>query len=504
MQQDTHQLLIDVMSTLFETKLSSLKEVAYASSFSFVLWRIDKDKFPFLRDSSPFYIGTGKKEATSLEEFRKENRAKWEIILTCLQTFQIGEWSQFIEEFRLKDLDKLVCYEEQALQYFCFMFISFLKELDLPVTKTLEKLHPQAFASVLTKSYSNNKDPKKTHSTPISDRFEKSPDYYFKEIANNRDFYVTDKSIQDLLNVINNLQAQNATLRSDLISKEKESLLLEERVSSLKKDTKHLQSELESRDSIINRLQFKIESLENSCSEEGENLSLKIANDKIEDLYREVDLLQKRNCLLQSRLDSYSMRFQQPLAANIEEQEEELERTKNHLRCSQLEKATLEEKLQVLEQKLSQISEKLLKERDANGKINQELMELHRVITQKELAISSLTNERAALESEKDRYMEMLLQKDCQIRNIEREYSDIVRSGNNSMNTSRRNLEQLSSPDDPNLELVQVCKQVNKNFMNELKCVYSLLHDVFVTELTGVNLSELVKKRLAESQSANL
>ena len=506
MQQDTHQLIIDVMSSIFETKLSSLKEIAYASSFSFVLWRIDKEKFPFLRDSSPFYIGTGKKEATSMEEFRKENRAKWEIILSCLQTFQIGEWSQFIEEFRQKDLDRFISYEEQALQYFCLMFISFLKELDLPITKTLEKLHPQAFASVLAKSYSysNNKDLKKTHSTPISDRFEKSPDYYFKEIANNRDFYVTDKSIQDLLNVINNLQSQNATLRSDLISKEKESLLLEERVSGLKKDTKHLQAELEMRDSVISRLQFKIENLETSCSEEGENLSLKIANDKIEDLYREVDMLQKRNYLLQSRLDSYAMRFQQPPTANFEEQEEELERTKNHLRCSQLEKATLEEKLQVLEQKLSQISEKLLKERDANGKINQELMELHRVITQKELAISSLANERSALEGEKDRYIEMLLQKDCQIRNIEREYSDIVRSGNNSMNASRRNLEQLSSPDDPNLELVQVCKQVNKNFMNELKCVYSLLHDVFVTELTGVNLSELVKKRLAESQSTNL
>jgi uncharacterized protein YfkK (UPF0435 family) len=505
MQQDTSQLLIEVMSTLFETKLASLKEVSYASSFSFVLWRLDKDKFPFLRESSQFFLGTGKKDATSMEEFRKENRAKWEIILGCLQTFHIGEWSQFIEEFRARDLDRFVACEEQALQFFCLMFISFLKELDLPISKTLEKLHPQAFTSILARSHSSNKDFKRTHFTPHSDnRYEKSPDYYFKEIANNRDFYVTDKSIQDLLNVINNLQSQNATLRSDLISKEKETLLLEEKVAGLKKDSKHLQAELETRDSIISRLQFKIESLETSCSEEGETLSLKIANNKIEDLYREVDMLQKRNCLLQSRLDGYAMRFQHSPTANLEEQEEELERTRNHLRCSQLEKATLEEKLQVLEQKLSQISEKLLKERDVNGKINQELMELHRVITQKELAISSLANERIALESERDRCIELLQQKDCQMRNIEREYSDIVRSGNESLNASRKNLEQLSSADDPNLELVQVCKQVNKNFMNELKCVYSLLHDVFVTELTGVNLSELVKKRLAESQGNNL
>lgn len=504
MQQDTSQLLIEVMSTLFETKLTSLKEVSYASSFSFVLWRIDKEKFPFLRESSQFYIGTGKKEATSMEEFKRENRAKWETILTCLQTFQIGEWGQFIEEFRQKDLDKLVSYDEQALQYFCLMFITFLRELDLPITKTLEKLHPQAFACILTKSCSSSKEHKKNYFTPRSDRFEKSPDYYFKEIAHNRDFYVTDRSIQDLLNVINNLQSQNATLRSDLISREKESLLLEEKVSNLKKDNKHLQAELETRESIISRLHFKIESLEAPSSEEGENLSLKIANNKIEDLYREVDMLQKRNCLLQSRLDNYAMRFQNHSTAGAEDLEEELERTKNHLRCSQLEKATLEEKLQVLEQKLTQIGDKLLKEKDANSRINQELMELHRVVTQKELAISSLANERAALETEKDKYVEMLLQKDCQIRNIEREYSDIVRSGNDSMNASRRNLEQLASPDDPNLELVQVCKQVNKNFMNELKCVYSLLHDIFVTELTGVNLTELVKKRLAESQGNNL
>ncbi len=499
MQTDTHQLLIDLMSSLFETKLSSLKEVSYASSFSFVLWRLDKDKFPFLRESSPFFIGTGKKEATTMEEFRRENRGKWETILGCLQTFHIGEWSQFVEEFRQKDLDRLVAGEEQALQYFCLMFVCFLKELGLPVTQKLEKLHPQAFTSILARSHSSLKEPpSKTHATPLSDRFDKSPDYYFKEIANNRDFYVTDKSIQDLLNVINNLQAQNAALRADLISKEKESLLLDEKVSALKKETKHLQAELESRDSTIGRLHFKLESLEPPGPQDGEHLSLKIANDKIEDLYREVDLLQKRNCLLQSRLDSYGMRLQAP-TASFEELEEELERTKNHLRCSQLEKATVEEKLQVLEQKLGQISEKLLRERDANGKASQELMELHRVITQKELAISSLANDRAALESERDRCLELLQQKDCQMRNIEREFSDIVRSGHQSLDASRRNLEQRTS-DDPNLELVQVCKQVNKNFMNELKCVYSLLHDVFVTELTGTNLGQLVKQRLAESQ----
>jgi hypothetical protein len=146
------------------------------------------------------------------------------------------------------------------------------------------------------------------------------------------------------------------------------------------------------------------------------------------------------------------------------------------------------------------LSDKLLKEKDANSKYAEQFEQIHRVLTQKEISSKSLLYEKDALTRENEQLRQNILNMEFQIKKQEVDYSNILKSGHENYQTSKQSLPPAKQDPagDSNLELIRVCKEVNKSYLQELTCVYGLLHDSFVSELTGTSLHEIVRKRLED------
>ena len=101
---------------------------------------------------------------------------------------------------------------------------------------------------------------------------------------------------------------------------------------------------------------------------------------------------------------------------------------------------------------------------------------------------------------ENEHLKEKIINNEFQLKKQEVDYSNILKNGQDQYQYSKQSLPptKLDPTGDANLELIRVCKEVNKSYLQELTCVYGLLHDSFVSELTGTSLHEIVRKRLED------
>lgn len=499
--------LLKVISTLYNDDVQDIKTLAHADRLAFVLYTINKVEFPFYDPASSFYIrydGEGRQKTNSLEDFLRESKKKWGMVLERLAAIKVGEWGPIYEEVKTKDIDRLVSGDKVTLEYFCVLILCTMKDISPVTYQMLESKHKGFFERLKNewvKMVSGSK--KSSQATPTSSKHERSPEYYTREVSNNRDFIVTDKSIQSLLEKITDLSHQVASLREDLTLKERTNINLVEKVANLKKEKKSLQDTLESKENDIALLNFKLDNVVRVTAETNPEIdkSLKIANQKIDDLYQEMNLLQRKNSDLVSKLNA--MEFMKHLPREEEEDDyNQLQSTEDQLRLSHLEISSLKEKISVLDNKFNVISDRLLREKDASKRLTEQLEAIHRLNTQKEIQIASLTNENTTLGKELEYVRDQLVKKEFLIKKMDRDYNSIIASSESSLMNMRRQADPASLAEDSNLELIKICKEVNQNCMRELECVYGLLHDTFITELTGVSLDQIVKKRLQLSNAS--
>lgn len=102
---------------------------------------------------------------------------------------------------------------------------------------------------------------------------------------------------------------------------------------------------------------------------------------------------------------------------------------------------------------------------------------------------------------ENEHLKEKVVSYEFQLKKMELDYTSILNAGQNHYESAKRCIPDKGAVDsshDQNLELIKVCKEVNKSYLTELNCVYSLLHDTFVSELTGTGLRDLIRKRLED------
>lgn len=519
MNNESRQDLLNVMSTVYGSKLESLKDIGQASRLAVTLWKLDADQFPFLDEKSPFFMGTGHKQQISFQEFKQENRNLWKKILACLAAVPLADWTDCLQEMEGDFLERFLESDEVATEYFCIIFLLFLREAYPLIFRKLESRYPQTLENYLSKSrYFKSGSKADTFFTPRSRRLSgepltgNSPNMMQSEPKRGREHFVTDQSIQDLLKTITQRETDLQIVREDLLAREKEVADLQDRLLGSRAEVRNLREEVESKEAAVYRLSFKIETLESAVEQQLDsktNLSLGLANTKIEDLYVEIDQLHRKNADLQHKYEMsiLSKRLPREVDGSLGGHFDEDERQKAETRRVHLQNQILEDKVKVLEGNNCTLSEKLLRERDTNSRFAEQFQEIHRVLTQKEINIKSLQSEKESLAKENEHLKDTVVTREFEIKKLELDFTNILSSGQAKYETTKKNLPSLATgcpSTDANLELIKVCKEVNKSYLRELTCVYSLLHDSFVSELTGTSLHEMVRKRLEEDNRSRL
>jgi predicted nuclease with TOPRIM domain len=505
-----------LLGSLLECRLDGLKEITQAARVGLMLYRMDKESFPFFDERSSFYIGVkekGAREPQFVEDYRRENREQWLKILSVLKKIDLDDWPSALDDFQTEHLEQFLEGKEVSVEYFAVLFIYFLSKVCPLVFKRLQIKYPEAVVAVMSSTLADGPSGKKQktrsplQSSPPQTQFlpphlQQSPEQILNQFKK-KEYSVTDSSIQNLVKFITELQNEIQIIREELIFKEKENFELQDKLSQTKTEKKQLKEELDNQLSIVGRLNFKISTMQNAMDQQSDSpskISLEIAYRKIDDLHHEIDLLQKKNSDLEYKLQSMAYSKQTNILPR-QSMEEESERIKDRIRCLQLENKVLEDKISVLEGNGNTLSDKLLREKDNYFKISSQLSEVYKQLTQKELALKSAHNDKDALLRDNERLKDTIVEREHQLRRLETEFSSIV---NHSQPLAYSSNPQLvasrNAAEDSNLELIKICKEVNRNYLKELNCVYGLLHDTFVSELTGTTLDELIKKRLAEQQ----
>lgn len=499
--------MAQLMGDFLQSPVTSLKDMANSSIIAVALWKVNREQFPFYDTNSDMFISNRKSsDSVTMSEYRDENRKVWTKIIAGLAAVSLDGWPAMLEDFKCRWLDKAVDGDEDALEYFWLLFFEFLSKANYLAFKKVEprylaiigRLKDAACESGSVGSGSKQVSVKSTG--PLSGlRFSNQKVIESPTRAPNfechKEYVVTDKSLQDLVLLVDDREGQLQLLREDLLFKERENNSLKDKINLLKADKKQLQEEILEKDKSIERLTFKVDKLELAVDQswdKEDRMKVIISNRKIEDLYSEIDELQKKNSYLQRRIDDLMM--VQNLGSNPEQLESE-EKQRSIVKTLSLENDLIKDKLKILEQGSDSLTNKLLKEKEITNRLVEQIQDFNKILTQKEISIKGLINEKESLQKENLHLREVVQYKDYQFKGLEKDFSKIVDSGDKN---GRNHAQHEQTTDDNVLELVKVCKEVNRYYKEELMCLYNLFHDHFVNQLTGTSLDDMIKKKLSE------
>lgn len=510
------QKLCEIMGDFIgEPKMTNLKELTNINRLAIALWKVDKDLFPLNENS-------GQKQGSkiiSMEEYKHKNKTCWQRILSILSQVNFEGFTTAFKDFERDYLERVILEDEESLEYFCFLFLDFFSKA-YPMNFLKYQKRYQDLVG-LVKSLSVEPTPNKRNSLSRkigslqssqgnhTGTFHETPSKEIPILKAGKEYNITDKSIQDLLNIISSLQGEVQILREDLIFKEKQSNELQQKLDICREEKRALQEELENKDYSIFRMSYKIESLEMALNESPQSDhrgSLDCANKKVEELFEEIDKLQKKNAYLQRRFDDVKLLQQvaaEGTALNLDQLQNE-EKSKSVIKTLTLENKLLQGKLKDAEKNVGKLSDKILQMKDQSIRAVEQASELSAQLTQKEIVIRGLLNDKHSLARDNEKLRDEILQKTFDFKKMESEFIILADSSKKKNSEIQRSGEQSNSAEDNQLELVKVCKEVNDMLKKEIECLYSLLHDNFVSELTGVSLADMIKRRLNEDHRARM
>lgn len=498
--ESIRQDMTQLMAEFVESPLTSFKDLANASRIALALYRLNKEQFPFYDPQSDMCIQVRKSsDPMTIYDYNHENRKVWTILTNCLSSVAIDGWPNIIEEFRTKYMDKAIEGDEDALEYFWLVFFEFLSKANYLVFKKFEDRYNKITSRL--REIAQDSASKWSGSKQNITGSHLSNDYRLVQRSPGPS---NDRSVQDLLQIVNDRDVCLQVLREDLISKERENSELRDKVASLRVEKKNLHEQLAARDAHVERLQFKIDKLElavDDSFDKDDRIKIIMSQAKIDELYREIDELQKKSSYLQRRNDDLLMAQHQGQGPRLELVESE-DRHRSEVTTLSLEIDLLRDKVKILEEGSENLTNKLLKQKEQYNRLLEQIEEYSKMLAQKEINIKALMTEKESLVKYNLHLRDQLILKETQCKGLEKEYSKIIESGEKMARSPYVSHEQAT--DDSVLELVKVCKEVNRCYKEELMCLYNLLHDHFVNQLTGTSLEELVKKRLAERNREKL
>ena len=500
------QKLCLIISDVSKSKVGALRDLANGRLFSWTLWILNKERFPFYEKDGQMQVKKSSQSIT-IDEYNAQNRSLWKNILRSLSKVKIEDWQLRLDDFEDQYLEPAINGDEQALEYFCFIFIEFIKKANPLTFEKNEKLFDEVLTEmqnlVLNPEYIDSSSKKSCITQDLVARFSSSRlNSAYKDSATNyREFNKSISSSQELVNMVSDMKSEIQVLTEDLIFKEKQVNSLKDKLSVMKEEKNGLQEEVENKAMQICRLSEQVERQEDILQQQRDTRSrhsMDLANQKIGDLQSEVEELQKKNIYLQRRMDDLLLAKRMAgEGVNLSQDSiDSEERRESTIRTLNRENTLLKEKLALSDKNIDMISDKLLRWKDQVDKSERTISELHAELTKKEIHTTALLNEKKSLTEANEELKDSIVKKNFEIKQLELDFKRTIEDSLKKEKFSSPT--QTGSTDDSNLELVKVTKEVNRMLTKELECLYCLLHDTFVSELTGRTLDEMIKSKLVD------
>jgi chromosome segregation ATPase len=497
--------ILELFNTCLNYKYSRLKDITSGQRFASLLYSIDPKAFPFLSADSVFYIGEIKQQPRTLEQYRQDEKYKWLKIISCLTTVDRMDSDKSLEEFKKSDLDSFLNDNEISVLYFATLIIIKLTQMYPKIASKAEKEQPHSYQTMMRRSVyeSNRKDSSQKlrqsneySTTSVQESPPRKQRYSFRE---KKDYIITDKSVKDLVKTISELQKESTFLKEEVLYKQNESFALQEKVKNLTTELRLKDEELESKENMIFRLGSKLEAIERIQKDERmstndkRDLEITVQKNKIEDLYAEIDTLMKQNQHLKHRYEQLSLKDRMPVELpDGFDDEVSTETLKMQLKNTQLEIEVYKGKMEALEHGITGYEIRLLKEREENKRITDGHKEIHKALTERDLMNKRLQSELSGKSKELEHLKDRLVQKEFELKRLEHDYVKVVQN----YKCEAQSIKTTTEKEDSVHQLVAVSKEMNRCYLAELKILYSLLHDTFVSELTGESLQQVVNRML--------
>lgn len=484
------QALRVLMSSILECNMERMADIIrFPKGIASFLWKIDNDVFGFYKENSKWFIDErGSSSSCSNEEYMDTCKRIWIKILQNIKELNFDEeMTNCFHEFQYKMFDAFMKGSSKDVEVFCVLFILLLKKISPLTFRRLELKHPAQVSEVLSNSELFN----------IRRSFEYSPDEKRK-----RDYMVTDKSIQELVNRISGLEGEKKMLEQEGVFREKEVIDLKEKESDFRKEKKELIDLLEDKENELNRMRMKIGYLEEDLKLKGDNREHKDQIDsfkrRIDELMAEIERLQKKNRDLEDKISGMLLSnrlVKDPISFNYEESEEMLVA---RLRNKDKEVKVLKDQIVMLESRLDSATEGYLREKEKIKKIGEEKRGCEERMVGLEVEIRGKCIDVDSLKKQIEMLENVIVRKEYDMKQLQFEYQTMIRNGTSVAGGASSSGLTIGKETQETIELVKVCKEVNHCYLKELECVYALLHDTFVGELTGTSINEIVKKRMEE------
>lgn len=223
--------MAQLMGEFLQTSMKSLKDLSNASIITIALWKINKNDFPFYDSNSNMFISSRKSsESMTISEYREQNKMIWFKLLKCIASFHIESLKPLLEEFQTAYFEKALEGDEDALEYFWLLFFEFFSKTSYLVFKKFEGRYQEIInrlkelASDSSSKCSGNKLPQSSPESPCSHsalHLVRGSHSRNADIAGSKQYQITEKSVQDLVMLVDDRDSQLQLLREDLLFRER-------------------------------------------------------------------------------------------------------------------------------------------------------------------------------------------------------------------------------------------------------------------------------------------
>jgi hypothetical protein len=496
---------LELFNTCLNYRYHSLRDITSGQRFATLLFSLDAKAFPFCSKDSAFYIGEIKDQPRTVDQYRVEEKYKWLKIISCLTTVDPLDSDKSLEEFKRTDLDSFLKENETSLLYFATLIIIKLTQMYPKIASRAEKEHPESFQTMMRRSvYESNKkgtsekghESKEYSTTSVQESPTRKQRYSYGE---KKDYLITDKSVKDLVNTISEMKKESTYLKEEVVYKQNETMALQEKVKNLTSELRMKDEELESKENMVFRLGSKLEMIERIQNDQRmsindkRDLEITMQKNRIEDLEAEIDGLMKQNQQLKHRYEQLSLKDRMPMESPMDfDQEESIETLKMELKMKHMQIEVYKGKMEAMEHGITGYENRLLKEREENKRITEGHKEVHKALTERDMTNRRLQSELNSKTKELEHLKDRLVTKEFEVKRLEQDYCKVVQN----YKCEAQSIKTTTEKEDSVHQLVAVSKEMNRCYFAELKILYSLLHDTFVSELTGESLQQVVSRML--------
>ena len=510
------------MSAVINHHIKELMELKTASEMAKVLWELDRDNFDYFQKGGKFFFEEPQRGLDNDTITFKH----WAKLISSMDSYaKVRKSMEIFPKARtlievLGSLDQEIIHSIidgslEEIAYFCMIFNHFLesffpsfwREVDSRMNTNLRRSYEQYLAEVMQGNY-------QTSSATSKKRKRSSA----KQSTNSRSSAGGFSCQYELTEIIDKKQS----VIYKMIEDKKED---EEMIRKLKSDNKALKRRYEMHVDMANDKNNEIRHLENRVRALQKLREEEMADPKLDPQFRlsferlstEREVLQRENkelreqvVHLKGQISEKELQMNDLTTKFIlrSEKSGSLYEAKSQERRDLRDQCSVNEnRIEILQARIKDLQDKLVRSQKTTEDLHRLMDENLKDLAERERMIVKIKDQLRHFETQNKRLTDDL--EDYRQKGLKMEQSHLRLKLETSKKSKkeeimRRNeVNEISIEDKSRLNMTKTLEEVALYYTEELRCLYSLMHDVFVNELTGESLQDLVNKKVFENDLKN-